>query len=56
MSNKQLSIPGLELPTELVRKPAKADKITNLETRVLRLELELSPLRILMEKGEPGLK
>lgn len=50
--DKQLSIPGLPTPERKVKKPATEEKIDALESRLLRLELELSLLRILVEKGD----
>ncbi len=52
MPDKQLPIPGLEAER---KKPASLDEqIAELARRVLRLELEVSLLRILVEnpKGE----
>ena len=48
---KQIPIPGLEPPPEPAKKPKAGtwDRIASLETRVLRLELELILLRIQME-------
>ncbi len=50
MENKQLSIPGL--PTPETKKPTIEERLANLESRMLTLELEVSLLRILMEKGD----
>ena len=53
--DKQLSIPGLprSRPAEpKEKKPTQDDRIDELARRVLQLELEVSLLRILVEKGE----
>jgi len=47
---KQIPIPGLEPPPELKKpKASTQERIASLESRVLRLELELTLLRIQME-------
>jgi hypothetical protein len=50
---EQLSIPGLPVPQpKLVPEQAQfALRLNDLESRLLKLELELSLLKILMEKG-----
>lgn len=54
MSDKQLSIPGLpvtEPKTKLVPEQVQLGlRLNNIECRLLKLELEVSLLRILMEK------
>lgn len=52
MSSKQLSIPGLPVPAPKSKPPTQDERIANLESRVLRLELELSLLTILVEKED----
>jgi hypothetical protein len=56
MSDKQLSIPGLPVPEpkpKLISEQMQlALRLNDLESRILRLELEVSLLRILMEKGD----
>jgi len=51
--SKQLPIPGLESKFILRRKEKTdaQDQLRDLQDRVLKLELEVSLLRILMEKG-----
>ena len=51
---KQLPIPGLEIPKRNetgVRKPTLQEQINTLQDRILTLELELSLLQILLERG-----
>ena len=54
--SKQLSIPGLpapELKPKLVPEQVQLGlRLNSIECRLLKLELEVSLLRILMEKGE----
>lgn len=54
MSSKQLSIPGLPVPVTQPKPKALniQRRIADLQERVAALELELSLLRILMEKGD----
>jgi hypothetical protein len=56
VEDKQLAIPGLPVPEpkpKLIPEQAQlALRLNDLESRVLKLELELSLLKILMEKGE----
>lgn len=54
MPSKQLSIPGLEMPPRpaKVKRPDADERLATLESRMLKLELEISLLRILMEKGD----
>jgi len=52
MASKQLSIPGLPDPKPKVKPPPQDERIASLESRILTLELELSLLKILMEKGD----
>ena len=49
--DKQLSIPGLPVPEPKVKKPMTEGHLASLESRILKLELEVSLLRILVEKG-----
>jgi len=51
MPDKQLAIPGLELPLWFSKRPKSSsrDKIASLETRVLRLELEVALLGLQLE-------
>ena len=53
--SEQLSIPGLPVPEpkpKFISDQAQfALRLNDLESRVLKLELELSLLKILMEKG-----
>ena len=55
MSDKQLSIPGLPTPEpkpQLVSREAQLGlRLNDLECRLLKLELEVSLFRILVEKG-----
>ena len=50
--NEQMVIPGLEslAPTKPKVKPSIRQEMAELQRRMLRLELELSLLRILLEK------
>ncbi len=52
MLDKQLSIPGLPIPEPKEKKPTAEERLASLESRMLKLELEVSLLRILMEKGD----
>lgn len=53
MTDKQPAIPGLEPPTAIERpKLTLRDQVSQLQDRVLKLELEVSLLRILLEKGD----
>lgn len=52
MLNKQLSIPGLPVPEPKIKKSTTEERLASLESRILALALELSLLRILMEKEE----
>ncbi len=52
MSDRQLSIPGLPVPGPKTKKPTIEERLANLESRMLALELEESLLQILMEKGD----
>ena len=51
MNNKQLSIPGLPVPEPRIRPSPQNAQINALAKRLLVLELEVSLLRILVEKG-----
>jgi len=56
---KQLEIPGLPVPEPNIKRATQEKRINELASRLLRLELEVSVLRILVEKGgdySPGLK
>ena len=53
MSNRQLSIPGLPVPKPKVKKSTTEERVTNLETRVLTLELELTLIRLQLD-GDKG--
>lgn len=52
MSNKQLSIPGLPTPGPKIEKPrvSPKERLANLESRVLALELDVTLLRIQLEQ------
>jgi len=54
MSSKQLIIPGLEPPaTPKLKRPLNLQQqIAQLQDRVLKLELELTLLRVQLEKGD----
>lgn len=52
MNNKQLSIPGLPVPEAKTHPLTQDERINELTDRVCRLELEVSLLRILLEKGD----
>ena len=49
---KQLPIPGLPVPEAKIRKLTAEERLADLTHRLLALELEVSLLRILMEKGD----
>lgn len=49
---KQLPIPGLPIPEPKSKPPTRDARILSLESKVRGLELEVSLLRILMEKGD----
>ena len=55
MSDKQLSIPGMPAPEpkpQLISREAQLGlRLNSIESRLLKLELEVSLLRILVEKG-----
>ncbi len=48
----QPAIPGLPPPEPKATRPTTEERLAHLEERLLTLELEVSLLRILMEKGE----
>ena len=48
----QLRLPGLESPEAKQNRPKANDQVQALEKRILALELEVSLLRIQIEKGE----
>ena len=54
MSSKQLSIPGLPATEPKEKRPMKAEHLSQLEGRILALELEVSLLRIQLDndRGE----
>lgn len=57
MASIQLSIPGLRCgritgPQLKVKKPSTGEQLASLESRVRNLELEVSLLRILMDKED----
>jgi len=54
MSDKQLAIPGLESPAPKTKKLTLRDQVFQLQDRVLRLELEVSLLKILVENPKDG--
>jgi hypothetical protein len=53
--SEQLSIPGLPVPEPKpkLEQAQLALRLNDLESRVLKLELEVSLLKILLEKGVP---
>lgn len=48
---EQLTIPGMPAPRAKPKKAKIGGRIAQLESRLLKLELEVSLLRILLEKG-----
>jgi len=49
MSDKQLAIPGLPIPKIKEKKPTQDERINELASRVLRLELEVALLGLQLE-------
>lgn len=49
MSNKQLTIPGLPVPQQKVKKPTLEKRLRDLEIKVLSLEMELTLIKLQLE-------
>jgi len=54
MSNKQLSIPGLPVPEPKLEKlkASTKERLANLESRVLALELDITLLRLQLDEDK----